>query len=99
MLVFVAAWSFSLFAGSRGYSLAVVNGLLIEWLLLLRSMGFSICGTWAYLLHRMWDLPKSEIESVSPALADGIFITELPGKPLWRSCVFNVLIYVLLINI
>ena len=29
----------------------------------------------------MWDLPRSGIESMSPALADGFFTTELPGKP------------------
>ena len=62
-------------------------------------MGFSICGTWAYLLHRMWDLPRSVIESVSPALADGFFTAELPGKPLRRNDVFNVLISVLLMNV
>ena len=62
-------------------------------------MGFSICGTWAYLPHRMWDLPRSGIESVSPALADGFFTAERPGKPLWRNDVFNVLISVLLMNV
>ena len=82
VLVFIAARSSSLLAGSRGYSLVVVNGLLIEWLLLLRMHGLQYCGTWAYLLHRMWDLPKSGIESVSPALADGFFTAELAGKPL-----------------
>ena len=29
----------------------------------------------------MWDLPGSEMEAVSPALAGGFFTTELPGKP------------------
>ena len=29
----------------------------------------------------MWNLPRSGIEPVSPALAGGFFTTELPGKP------------------
>ena len=29
----------------------------------------------------MWDLPRSEISPVSPALAGGFVTTELPGKP------------------
>ena len=41
MLVFVAAQSFCLFAESRGYSLVVVDGLLIEWLLLFRMHGLQ----------------------------------------------------------
>ena len=31
----------------------------------------------------MWNLPGSEIESGSPALASGFFTTELPGKPIY----------------
>ena len=38
------------------------------------------CGTWAWLLHGMWDLLRPEIEPTSPALADGFFTTEPPGK-------------------
>ena len=30
--------------------------------------GFSSCGVWAYLLRGRWDLPRSGIEPVSPAL-------------------------------
>ena len=29
----------------------------------------------------MWDLPRSEIKLMSPALAGGFFTTEPPGKP------------------
>ena len=29
----------------------------------------------------MWDLPRSRIEPLSPALAGGFFTTEPPGKP------------------
>jgi len=33
------------------------------------------------LLHSTWDLSRSGIESVSPALADGFFTTEPPRMP------------------
>ena len=33
------------------------------------------------MLQGIWDLPGSETESVSPALACGFFTTEPPGKP------------------
>ena len=39
------------------------------------------CGTQAYLLHGMWDLPGSGIKPMSCALAGGFFTTEPPGKP------------------
>ena len=38
-------------------------------------------GSWAQLLPDMWYLPRSGIEPMSPALADGFFTTEPPGKP------------------
>ena len=57
-----------------------------------RWAGFSSCGTWAlerrlsscgtraYLLRGMWDLPGPGLEPVSPALAGG-FLTTVPlGK-------------------
>ena len=44
-------------------------------------MGFSSCGTRAWLLLGMWNLPRPGMEPVSPALADGFFTTEPPGKP------------------
>ena len=40
-----------------------------------------------WLLHvlcDMWDLPRSGIEPVSPALTGGFFTSQLPGKP-WSS--------------
>ena len=37
------------------------------------------CDVSAWLLHGMWDLPRSRIEPVLPALA--FFTTEPPGKP------------------
>ena len=40
----------------------------------------SSCGTWAQLLHGMWDLPGPGLEPVSPALAGGFLTTVPPGK-------------------
>ena len=42
----------------------------------------SSCGTWAWLLLGMWDLPEPGIEHMSPSLAGRFFTTEPPGKPL-----------------
>ena len=56
--------------------------------------GLSSCGSWALenehdshgagclaaLLHGIWNLPGSEIEPMSLALARGLFTTELPRK-------------------
>ena len=68
-------------------------GFSLFWLLLLLSTGFSSyssralerrlnsCGTWAYLLCGVWDLPRSGVEPIFPALAGGFFTTEPPGKP------------------
>ena len=54
--------------------------------------GLGSCGSWALkhkvscraqaeLLHGMWPLPRSGIETVSPVLAGSFFTTEPPGKP------------------
>ena len=40
----------------------------------------SSCGTKAYLLQDMWDLPGSGIKPMSPALAGRFFTSEPPGK-------------------
>ena len=46
------------------------------------SMGFSRQEYWSRLpLPPPWDLPDAGFEPTSPALADGFFTTELPGKP------------------
>ena len=44
------------------------------------------CRPRALLLLGMWDLPGSEIEPVSPAVAGGFFTTEPPGKPS-KACI------------
>ena len=47
----------------------------------LQTHRLSNCGSRAYLLRSMWDLPRPGLEPVSPALA-GIFSTTAPpGKP------------------
>ena len=40
-----------------------------------------LSGAWAKLLLGMWDLPRSGNKPMSPALAEGFFTTEPPGKP------------------
>ena len=41
----------------------------------------SSCGPQALLLHGMWNLPRSGIEFMSPALAGRFFTTEPPERP------------------
>ena len=41
----------------------------------------SSYGVQAQFLQCIWDLPRSGIEPLSPALAGGFFTTGLPGKP------------------
>ena len=46
------------------------------------SMGFSRQEYWSgFPVPSAGDLPNPGIETVSPALAGGFFITEPPGKP------------------
>ena len=78
--------------GERGYSLLRHAGVSLRWLLLLRSTalgarasvvvarGLSSCGSRAWLLHDMWDLPGPGLKPVSPALAGGFLTTAPPGK-------------------
>ena len=42
--------------------------------------GFSSYGAQTQLLHAMWDLPRSGIKPVSPAVAGGLLITEPRGS-------------------
>ena len=73
-------------ADSGGYSGLWYSGFSLWWLLLLQSTGpkspgFSSCGTWAYLLHGMWNIPRPGVEPMSPPVA-GRF---LAAGPLGRS--------------
>ena len=47
----------------------------------LQTRRLSSCGSRAYLLHGMWDLPRPGLEPVSPALAGRFSTTAPPGKP------------------
>ena len=50
------------------------------------SMGFSRQESWSGLpFPSPGDLPNPGIEPVSPALADGFFTTESPGKPKYST--------------
>ena len=54
----------------------------------LGHMGFSSCGSWAELLHGMWNLPGPGVESVSPALEGGFLTIGPPGN---SKDLFNIL--------
>ena len=59
--------------------LTIVASLVAEHKLQTRRL--SNCGLRAQLLHGMWDLPRSGLEPVSPALAGRLSTTAPPGKP------------------
>ena len=72
--------------GKRGPLFIVVRGpLTIAASLVaehrLQTRRLSNCGSWAQLLHGMWDLPRPGLEPVSPALAGRFSTTAPPGKP------------------
>ena len=47
----------------------------------LQTRRLSNCGSRAQLLRGMWDLPRSGLKPVSPALAGRFSTTVPPGKP------------------
>ena len=62
------------------------TGFSLWWFLLLwssgsRACGLNSCGLQIQLLCGMWDLPRPEMEPLSPALAGRLFTTEPPRKP------------------
>ena len=76
-----------LFIAVRG-PLTIAASLVAEHQLQTRRL--SSCGSWAQLLHGMWDPPRPGLEPVSPALAGRLSTTAPPGKP-WE-CTFIVLL-------
>ena len=69
------------------------EGFSLQWLLLLQGAGSrarrpqllclrdsSGCGTWASLLHGVWNLPGLGVKPVPPALAGGVLTTGPPRK-------------------
>ena len=88
------AWAFSS-CGEWGLLFVAVHGLLIGVASLVAERGLqgarssvvvarrlSSCGSWAQLLHGMWDFPGPGLESMSPTLAGGFLTTAPPGKSL-----------------
>ena len=67
-LLFCRAWPL----GNEGFSSCGSQAL---------EHRLSTCGAQALLPCSMWDLPRSEIAPMSPALAGGFLTTEPPGKP------------------
>ena len=59
----------------------------------LQTRRLSNCGSWAQLLHSMWDLPRPGLEPVSPALAGRFSTTVPPGKPPFYFFIFYFLKY------
>ena len=60
-------------------SLTIAASLVAEHRLQTRRL--SSCGSRAQLLRGMWDLPRSGLEPMSPALAGRFSTTAPPGKP------------------
>ena len=84
----------SLRCRSGAFSLLQCVGFSLWWLLLLQSTGsrawrLSSCGARAKLLRGMWNLPRAETETVSPALACRVLSTVPPRKT--QLCVFNLM--------
>ena len=72
--------------GKRGPLFIAVRGPLTTMASLvaehsLQTRRLSSCGSRAYLLRGMWDLPRPGLEPVSPALAGRFSTTAPPGKP------------------
>ena len=59
--------------------LTVAASLVAEHRLQMRRL--SSCGSRAQVLHGMWDLPRPELEPMSPALAGKFSTSAPPGKP------------------
>ena len=94
--LFIYLWLCWVFVSVRGLSLVVASGgplfiavhgpltiaasLVAEHRLQMRRL--SNCGSRAWLLRGMWDLPRPGLEPVSPALAGRFSTTAPPGKPL-----------------
>ena len=72
-----------LFIALRG-PLTIAASLVAEHRLQMHRL--SNCGSRAQLLRGMWDLPRTRLEPVSPALAGRFSTTVPPGKPLVILC-------------
>ena len=81
-----------LFIAVRG-PLTIAASVVVENRFQTRSL--SNCGSQAQLLRGMWDLPRSGLEPVSPALAGRFSTTPPPGKP--YSDIFDG-VYILEVN-
>ena len=68
-----------LFIAVRGL-LTIAASLVVEHRFQTRRL--SNCGSRAYSLHGMWDLPRPGLEPMYPALAGRLSTTAPPGKPL-----------------
>ena len=76
--LFIAVQGAALHRGARAFT--IMAPPVAEHRLQTRRL--SSCGSRAYLLRGMWDLPRPGLEPVSPALAGRFSTTAPPGKPL-----------------
>ena len=89
--IFIFALELSLAVVSGGYSSLQCTGVG-EWTLVVAANGLSTCSTWGSLLHGIWNLPKPQIEPMSPALADGLSPTEPPEKSKVSTFIISILL-------
>ena len=78
MLGLCCCGGFSLIVPSRGPLSVAVHGLFT--VVVSFAVEHGLQGTWAELLHGMWDLPGLGIKFVSSALAGGLFTADPPVK-------------------
>ena len=67
--------------GKQGPLFITVRGPPTTAASLVAEHRLSNCGSRAWLLRGMWDLPRPGLEPVSPALAGRLSTTAPPGKP------------------
>ena len=82
-----------------GYSLVMVLQLLMTVASLIVEHRLSNHGTGSLLLRAMWDLPRSGMKPISPALAGRLFTTEPPGKCLPCFFLKYLLIYLAVLGL
>ena len=76
-----------LFIAVRG-PLTIAASLVVEHRLQTRRL--SNCGSWAQLLHGMWDPPRPGLEPLSPALAGRLSTTVPSGKPMFAIILLSI---------
>ena len=91
------SWLLCRLFSSCGEQASHCNGFSCLGARALECLNFSSCstwflgakaqaqGVWSTGLVALWNLPGSEMETTSPALAGGVFTSKPPGKPEYYS--------------